>query len=174
MLGFINGLIFANAAEWVIHKYILHEEGRKKDSFWRFHYVEHHKNARLNDFLDPDYEKSIFEWNAQSKEAFALAVGAISQIPIFPISPSFVLGVWTSMGYYYYIHKKSHEEPNFAREHLPWHYDHHMGKNQDANWCVTFPLFDHIMGTRIPYVGTEQEIEDRKLRQEKLAKRNLG
>ena len=32
---------------------------------------------------------------------------------------------------------------------IPWHYDHHMNTNQDANWCVTRPWFDYIMGTRI-------------------------
>ncbi|RYZ84400.1 MAG: hypothetical protein EOO68_31675, partial [Moraxellaceae bacterium] len=28
-------------------------------------------------------------------------------------------------------------------------YDHHMNSNQDANWCVTRPWFDYVMGTRI-------------------------
>ncbi|ERS10046.1 MULTISPECIES: hypothetical protein [Marinobacter] len=32
---------------------------------------------------------------------------------------------------------------------IPWHYNHHMNTNQDANWCVTRPWFDYIMGTRI-------------------------
>ena len=32
---------------------------------------------------------------------------------------------------------------------IPWHYDHHMNTNWDANWCVTRPWFDYIMGTRI-------------------------
>ena len=34
-----------------------------------------------------------------------------------------------------------------------------MGPNQHANWCVTRPWFDHIMGTREPFVGTEQELQ---------------
>jgi sterol desaturase/sphingolipid hydroxylase (fatty acid hydroxylase superfamily) len=32
---------------------------------------------------------------------------------------------------------------------IPWHYDHHMNSNQDANWCVTRPWFDYVMGTRV-------------------------
>ena len=32
---------------------------------------------------------------------------------------------------------------------IPWHYNHHMNTNWDANWCVTRPWFDYIMGTRI-------------------------
>jgi hypothetical protein len=35
-----------------------------------------------------------------------------------------------------------------------------MAPNQDANWCVTKPWFDQIMGTREPYVGTERERQD--------------
>jgi sterol desaturase/sphingolipid hydroxylase (fatty acid hydroxylase superfamily) len=168
MIGFLAGLFYANGMEWLIHKYLLHEDGKKKGSFWRFHYSEHHKNARQNDFSDPDYSRSLLEWNAQSKEVLALAVGAGIHLPIFPFVPEFVSGVWFSMAYYYYVHKKSHEDPDWARKNLPWHYDHHMGKNQDANWCVTFPLFDYIMGTRIPYLGTEEEKQDRQRRQAKL------
>jgi hypothetical protein len=32
-----------------------------------------------------------------------------------------------------------------------------MGKDQDKNWCVSWPWFDWIMGTREKYVGTERE-----------------
>ena len=49
---------------------------------------------------------------------------------------------------------------DWARENLPWHYDHHMGPDQNANWCVTKPWFDHVMGTRKPYLGTEKAKKD--------------
>jgi hypothetical protein len=35
-----------------------------------------------------------------------------------------------------------------------------MGPDQDANWCVTHPWFDLVMGTREPYAGTERERAD--------------
>ena len=35
-----------------------------------------------------------------------------------------------------------------------------MGRDQDQNWCVTFPLWDYVMGTRVPYIGTETEQKD--------------
>lgn len=47
------------------------------------------------------------------------------------------------------MHKKSHLDPEYARTRIPWHYDHHMNANQNANWCVTRPWFDYIMGTRV-------------------------
>ena len=59
----------------------------------------------------------------------------------------------------------------WARENLTWHYDHHMGPDQDCNWCVTWPWFDHIMGTREPYVGTEREARDRKRRADRAARK---
>jgi hypothetical protein len=31
-----------------------------------------------------------------------------------------------------------------------------MGQEQDANWCVTQPWFDHILGTRIEYEYDER------------------
>ena len=62
--------------------------------------------------------------------------------------PAFFLGVLCGGFRYYFVHKKAHLNPEWAKEKLPWHYEHHMGKNQDSNWCVTFPLWDYILGTR--------------------------
>jgi hypothetical protein len=46
-----------------------------------------------------------------------------------------------------------------------------MGANQHANWCVTFPLMDHVMGTRIRYAGTEAERVDQQKEQLRAASR---
>ncbi len=59
------------------------------------------------------------------------------------------LSVLYSAGNYYYIHRRAHLEPDWAMRKIPWHYDHHMNSNQDANWCVTKPWFDYILGTRV-------------------------
>jgi sterol desaturase/sphingolipid hydroxylase (fatty acid hydroxylase superfamily) len=40
---------------------------------------------------------------------------------------------------------------------IPWHYDHHMNANQDANWCVTKPWFDYLLGTRVISAANLQE-----------------
>ncbi|MBK9353181.1 MAG: hypothetical protein IPN09_04130 [Bacteroidetes bacterium] len=57
MFGFIAGLITANAGEWYIHKYWLHQKGKQKDSFWRFHWAIHHKTVMQENFKDSDYNK---------------------------------------------------------------------------------------------------------------------
>ena len=167
MIGIPLGFLVSNAAEWVIHKHVLHGIGKKKGSFWHFHWNEHHRAVRKHDHRDPDYERSIFGWHAQSKEALLVAGAALAHTPLLPIAPFYVGTIWYCALEYYQKHKRSHLDIEWAREHLPWHYDHHMGPNQDANWCVTRPWFDHVMGTREPYVGTEREEKDRARKAEK-------
>jgi hypothetical protein len=160
MIGIPLGLLAANAGEWLIHKHVLHGLGRNKAGFWAFHWHEHHRNVRQNGHIDPAYRKSLLGWHAQSKEALALAGAAVSVLPLAPIAPFFTGAVIYSIVDYYRKHKRAHLDPAWAREHLPWHYDHHMGPDQHKNWCVTRPWFDRIMGTRVPYVGTERERRD--------------
>jgi hypothetical protein len=159
MIGILFGLAYANVGEWLVHKYMLHGLGRKKTSMWSYHWHEHHRAARKNAHIDPDYERSVFQWNAQGKEALGLALIAVTHAPLFPIFPWFVATVELSAARYYYVHKRAHQDPGWARKHLPWHYDHHMGPDQDANWCVTWPWFDWVMGTRKKFVGTDRERE---------------
>ena len=81
------------------------------------------------------------------------------------------MGAWTSAVLYYTVHRKAHVDPAWGRRWLPWHVDHHMAPNQEANWCVTFPLFDWILGTREHYVGGERDRADREKRETKAAAR---
>lgn len=172
MIGIPLGLLASNAGEWLIHKYVLHGLGRSKKSFWAFHWHEHHNAARRNGMRDEAYEKPLSSgWNPQSKELAALIAGGLLQVPLFPFAPFFVGTVWFSMARYYRVHRRAHLDPAWAREHLPWHVDHHMGRNQDANWCVTHPFFDNVMKTRTPYVGSEQEAADVRRKEEREAKR---
>jgi hypothetical protein len=158
MIGIPLGLIVANASEWLLHKYVLHGLGRHKHSFWSFHWHDHHRNARRTSHFDLDYKASLFSaWNGQSKEAAALVASTVALAPIAPFAPFFYGTLVYSALDYYRKHKRAHLDPAWARDHLPWHYDHHMGPNQNANWCVTRPWFDIVMGTREPYAHTERE-----------------
>ena len=175
MIGFPLGLLYANAGEWFIHKYVLHgPDSKKPGGMWSFHFLEHHRHARLKEMRDPDYARGVFGNHAQGKEAAGLALSALIHAPLLGVAPWFTLGVWCSIGQYYYVHKKSHADPQWARENLPWHYDHHMGPDQHKNWCVTRPWFDHVMGTRVPYVGTELEKADRERRERSKARREAA
>lgn len=161
MIGIPIALLVSNASEWYLHKRYLHEEGKDKRSPWSFHWHEHHRNARQNGMRDETYERFPLGKHAQGKELMALIAMGLMTLPLAPIAPFYTGTTLFCIAEYYFKHKKSHEDPEWAREHLPWHYDHHMGPNQNANWCVTRPWFDHIMGTREPYVGTEREKRDR-------------
>ena len=170
MIGIPLGLLAANASEWLIHKHVLHGLGKNRKSFWAFHWHEHHGSSRRHDMLDEHYGRSVFGWHGQGKEALGLAAAAVTMLPLLPVAPFFTGAMLYSMANYYRVHKRSHRDPEWARTHLPWHYDHHMGPNQHANWCVTKPWFDVIMGTREPYVGTEREARDRARRQARQAR----
>lgn len=160
MIGFPIGIVYANAMEWFIHKHMLHGLGKNKKSFWSFHWHDHHNSARKNDMLDDVYSRPLWEWNAHSKEVVSLLGGALIHAPLFPIAPFFTVAVWASAANYYRVHRKAHTDPAWGKEHLPWHVDHHMGMNQHANWCVTFPLWDKLMGTREKYLGTQKHKDD--------------
>lgn len=171
MIGIPLALLTANAAEWWIHKHVLHGLGRRPGSFWHFHLDEHHAASLRNEGRDPAYTRSPWHWNAQGKELFGLGLLVVPVLPLAPVAPFFV-GTMVYCGVdYYRKHKRAHLDPAWARAHLPWHWDHHMGPNQDANWCVTRPWFDHVMGTREPYVGTPREAQDQARRARLAAER---
>lgn len=161
MIGIPLGLLYGNACEWVLHRYVLHGLGRRKGSFFAFHWRDHHRQARLHDMRDPHYERSVFAWNAQGKEALGLVGLGVLHLPLLPVAPFFAGTLAYCMWNYYRTHKRAHMEPAWAYEHLPWHVDHHLGPNPEANWCVTRPWFDVVLGTRTPWVGTPREAEDR-------------
>lgn len=154
MLGIPIGLAASNAGECLIHKHWLHGLGRNKKSFWAFHWHEHHREAIRHGMIDAQYQRSVFTWSPQGKEALALTLGAVAMAPLFPVAPFFTGTVWYRMARYYQAHKKSHLDPAWAKANLPWHVDHHLGRDQNANWCVTHPWFDYVMKTRKPY-GTD-------------------
>ena len=153
--GFIAGLIIANGFEWIAHKYVLHGTHRvgqprfspvpdSMKSHW-----EHHREVRKTDFSDYGYVEGIRNWRTRN-EIMSLAVTVGVFAPLFyPISKGMSLAVFYSAANYYYVHRRAHLKPEGAKKTIPWHYDHHMNSNQDANWCVTKPWFDYILGTRV-------------------------
>jgi len=168
------GLLYGNAMEWLIHKYLLHGLGKNKSSFWSFHWHDHHRNARRKDMVDEDYQKPIKLAEPPGKELVSLILAALAHAPLFFIAPFFTLTVWYCAFNYHRVHKKSHLDPEWARENMPWHVDHHMGPDQDQNWCVTKPWFDIIMGTRVRYVGTQHEEQSREKRRRLRDSREKG
>lgn len=154
MIGFPIALFLANGIEWYAHKYVLHGTPRAgqpryspSPSNMKSHWA-HHKMVRTSDFHDEGYVEGWKNWRYRH-EVKSLLVLSIPATLVFPVAPFFTLGMYYAAGKYFYVHSKSHLNPEWAKKRIPWHYDHHMNTNQDANWCVTRPWFDYIMGTRV-------------------------
>ncbi len=114
----------------------------KGRSRFKFHW-KHHAVARKNKNHDPDYKLKIWQ-----NETYLTALGIALHIPLIFVWPAFAL---TAIFYglvYMVLHRMTHTYVDFFKKWMPWHYEHHMGKNQNKNWCVICPLMDHIMGTR--------------------------
>lgn len=153
--GFVIGLVVANGFEWLAHKYILHgthRVGRSRYSpvprSMKSHW-EHHREVRKTTFQDVGYVEGLANWRTRN-EIMSVAVVAVAASALFyPLSKGMAAASIYSAFNYYYVHRRSHLEPDWAIKKIPWHYDHHMNSNQDANWCVTKPWFDYILGTRV-------------------------
>lgn len=147
MIGIPVALLYANAFEWWAHKHLLHGLGKTKHSFFAFHFFDHHRAARKHGMRDDGYAQGVFGGAPQRKEALLLTGLVAVHLPLMPVAPFFTATVAYSAVNYWRTHKRAHLDPAWADAHLPWHVEHHMGRNQDANWCVTHPFFDHLMGT---------------------------
>ena len=151
MLGFPVALLGVNAFEWYAHKVWLHEFPRKHRNSPFFTHIRHHKRARLNGFEDEGYTQSMWKDQEMFNEKAALIGLCVVFTPTVVVAPFFTIGVYYGAWQYWHKHSKAHLDPEWARKNLPWHYDHHMGKNQDANWGVTTDWVDRVVGTRIKY-----------------------
>lgn len=149
MLGFPIAILGANAFEWYAHKVWLHEYPSKHRNAPFFTHIRHHKRARLNQFEDEGYRESMWRDQEMFNEKVALIGLCVASTAVLPVAPFFTLGAYYSAWQYWSKHSKAHLDLEWAKKNLPWHYDHHMNSNQNANWCVTRPWFDYIMGTRI-------------------------
>ena len=161
--GFLLGLVFANGFEWVAHKYILHGTHRTgKPRFspvprsMKSHWA-HHREVRTEHFHDAGYVEGISNWRTKNEIVSLVIVAGAASLVFYPISKGMVVAALYSAGNYYYIHRRAHLEPEWAKKKIPWHYDHHMNANQDANWCVTKPWFDYLLGTRVISSAALQE-----------------
>ena len=142
--------MYTNLLEWGLHKYVLHGMGKDKKSNWASHWNQHHKKSRKNDNFDEDYLKGIFNESSR-QEIVSLILLSMLHVVLFFIIPLFYITLLICAARYYYLHKKAHLDVEWCKKKLPWHYDHHMGKNQDANWGVTTDWVDKVFKTRIKY-----------------------
>ena len=160
----VLGYLWATFIEYVVHRWIFHGVGKRRGSIFSFHWHQHHSASRKNQMLEPCYIRREWAWNGYTRELGGMVFLGAIHLPVLLVSPAFVLGVWAWCVAYHSVHRKTHVDPQWARDHCSWHYDHHMAPNQDANYGVTSDWMDRLMGTREHYVGTarEQKMLDRR------------
>ena len=156
MLGIPMALAVFGYGEWTMHMYLLHGLGRDRTSRFSFHYHDHHQAVRRNGGYDPAYEGPVWSSTTQAREAIGLTVIGLAHAPLFPLAPFFTSTIWYCLYRYRRDHRHAHLDPVWARDHLPWHYDHHMG-DQDKNFGVAWSWFDVLAGTREVFVGSDRE-----------------
>jgi sterol desaturase/sphingolipid hydroxylase (fatty acid hydroxylase superfamily) len=161
ILQIILGILYANTIESLIHKHILHGLGKNKDSFWAFHYHDHHKRTTKGGGIDATYKDNHF----YGRELWALAFLALAHAPLFWVATYFACTIFVYLILYYYVHVKSHMNTRWAKKWIPWHYDHHMS-GKAANWGVLLPLYDILTGSRVCYVGTSKYYRDERKRRD--------
>ena len=150
IIGFLAGSLI----EWLAHKHLLHNFSYP--SLSHSHFSIHHRNCRHNEGYDSDYLSLIPKdanhgWN----EIKLLVIGLILVSPLALVSIWLWLPLLSHTITYYFLHRKSHLEPEWGKRWMPWHWDHQMGKNQNANWGVTSPIFDWVFGTRFDKNGNK-------------------
>ena len=147
ILNFILAFLVSSFLEYIIHRYVLHNKLFPK--IFKYHFGRHHGQSRRLNGIDPDY----FKFPKNLKDGLFEILGIIFLNIIF--IPFYFLDIWffgfiiSYSWFYYFIHRYFHIYPDFFKKILPWHWDHHMGKNQNINWGITNPIFDLIFRTRV-------------------------
>ncbi len=157
----LAGYVYVVALEWLVHKYIFHELGKRPGSRFRFHYADHHKATRRHEGSDPAFEGKPTRWDAHGREFWGIVFGMVLHSPLLIVAPAFFIVATLSGLNYHRVHRKSHLDPEWCKQNLPWHWDHHMGDREasNANWCVTCEWFDRLMGTRVLATAELREAE---------------
>jgi len=148
-LGWLYGHFF----EYAAHRWVFHNP--KLKSAFKHHYSQHHSRSRKGCMVDVASFKRVSwsDWEFKS-----LAILVVMHSPLLLVFPWFYMMLCYSAMSYFIIHKKAHQDHVWARKYVPWHYDHHMGRDSNKNWAVRLPIFDWFLGTRQVYKGTMREI----------------
>ena len=144
--------VYSHLLEYSLHRWWLHN--RKRKHWFRDHFGNHHKLARKNWMYD--YRSHDKIQPTKDREIKGLFLLALLHAPIAIWFPWAYLVLVYSAFAYFIVHRRAHQDFRWARENLPWHYDHHIGK-QNMNWGVRLPWVDWIAGTRVKHVGTPRE-----------------
>jgi hypothetical protein len=135
---FLLGFVYGSTVEWAVHKYLFHNKGKKKGSWFSFHIREHHVTCRKNGNTDRNFSK---------RELPGILFLLLTHFPLYYLLPMFyyALGLYALL--FILVHNTVHIWPEFGKKYIPWHWDHHM-RYQNHNFNVVLPIADYLFGTR--------------------------
>ena len=136
-MWYLAGILYGNILEYVVHRYLFHGLGKKKDSMFAFHLREHHIKCRKNDYEDKRFSKVEF---------LGLLLLLMLHLPLLFVVPSFFGALATYAMAFIVIHNGLHFFPEFGKKYFKWHWNHHM-RNQNKSWGVVLPITDIFTGT---------------------------
>ena len=148
------GWLYGHFVEYFMHRWVFHNRKIFKSAF-KYHYSQHHARSRRGVMLDVT---TLRKPSVKDFEAMALLGGVLLHSPLILFVPYFFAMVCYSAIAYYLVHRRSHQDFEWARKHIPWHYDHHMSSESSKNWGVRSDIFDRLLGTRKVYKGLPVEI----------------
>ena len=131
--GFIHGCL----VEYLVHRYLFHGLGKKKDSIFAYHLRDHHLVSRKNDFIDN---------KLSAHEAIGVVFLVALHVPALFLSAYLFAGIAVYAFLFVVLHNTMHKTPGLAKKYFWWHWNHHM-KNQNKSWNVVLPIFDLLTGT---------------------------
>ena len=143
MIGIPVALGVFGAGEWAVHRY-LHPA------------PQHHVRVTANGGYDPAYEGWPWTSPTQRRELAVLAGLAVAHVPLLPIAPFYAGTMLYCLHRYRRDHRRAHLDPAWARDHLPHHYEHHLGQ-RDRNFGVVWSWVDSLTRTRDRFIGTLAE-----------------
>jgi len=142
ILQIIFAWFYSHIFEYAAHKYFLHDHRRFRFAF-KNHFGKHHKISRKNDMKDESYKNIL----SSRFEIYSLLVVSLIHLPIVFFFPAAYGTLVFCLLTYYALHRKSHIDVGWGKKWMPWHYAHHMGKDQHKNWGVRLPIIDMVLKT---------------------------
>tara|TARA_A100001011_G_C13635192_1_gene565608 strand:+ start:70 stop:525 length:456 start_codon:yes stop_codon:yes gene_type:complete len=134
---------YGHLLEYFLHR-VMHDF-KRFPFFFKHHFGGHHRISRKNEMKDNSYiniytKSSLFE-------VLGLLTGVVVHLPLVFFFPFAYITLLLSVGQYYWMHRKSHIDVEWGKEYMPWHYKHHMSKDQHTNWGVRSDIIDKIFKT---------------------------
>ena len=138
MIMFLLGFVYGSLMEWAVHKFLFHDLGKKKNSYFAFHLRQHHINCRRNGNIDRNFSK---------REIPGIIFLLLTHLPLYYFIPTFYYALILYGFLFVLVHNITHIWPEIGRKYVLWHWDHHM-VHQNHNFNVVLPIADYLFGTR--------------------------